>query len=129
MDFDGFIDELRELEELHQEIARYGRANATINTEPTIRLLDDLKLKLRRIQARWNEFIVAYEALERSVTQPILADREILGIGNPDDIENVHTDDLGNITDDQNVQEEHDFRKCFLIGMILASVLLSIFEF
>ena len=68
------------------------------------------------------------------MTRPILADRQILGIDILNGIGNVHTNDVSNIDadigDEENVQgEEHDFRKCFLIGMTLASVLLAIMEF
>ena len=129
MNFDDFYQELRELEELDQEIGRHDFGNVSFNTDSVIPPLNDRKIKLQRIQARLTEFIFACEAQENSLTAPILADREILGVATPDGIENVHTDDLGNITDDENVQEGHDFRKCFLIGMLLASVLLTIFEF
>ena len=131
MNFDDFYQELellRDLELLHQEIGRHDSGNVSFNTDSVIPLLNYRKIKLQRIQARLTEFIFACQAQENSLTRPTLA--EILGIATPDDIENVHTDDLGNITDDENVQgEEHDFRKCFLIGMILASVLLTIFGF
>ena len=129
-DFQDFYQDLRELEELNQEIGRHDSGNVSLNTDSIIPLLNDRKIILQRIQARLIELIIACEAQERSFTQPILVDREILGIGNPDAIENVHADDVGNIdesiadiSDDENVQEEqHDFRKCFLVGMILASV-------
>ena len=137
MNFEDFKQELRVslgvLEFLDQEIGRHDSGNVSVNTDSIIPLLlNDRKIILQRIQARLTEFIFACEAQENSLTRPILA--EIFGIATPDDIEIVHADDVGNIdadiADDENVQEEqYDFRKCFLVGMILAWILLAIIEF